>query len=205
MSGTSMVSRFIHTRSPRTDFDAQLFVDLAFLKNTGLKNIQAREAAAGIAHHQPIQTLLQKASTIRGSTEYRVHTLHGFACFIQFLSLSRKAEAIFRSTVIWLLPFGGYPAVFIHRKANPVPPVPSEAFHVPRWAPGAFYTVILVALLRNRQSPNATDRVAAIGNFRGRGGGFILATGCEVPKISIDLRRVLGIVLLVTRTLLVKK
>jgi hypothetical protein len=105
ISGISMVSRFIQTRSLRTDFDAQFFVDRTLLKNTGLKNIQAKEIAAGIAHHQPTQTLLQKASTIRGRTEYRVHTLQGFACFIQFFSLSLKTDAIFRSTVIRFLPF----------------------------------------------------------------------------------------------------
>jgi hypothetical protein len=96
--GTSILSLFIHIRSPKTDFDAQFFVDLAFLNNTGLKNIQANDIIPGIRHHHPIQTLLQKAKTIKGSTEYLVHTLQGLACFIQFSSVSLNKFAIFLSS-----------------------------------------------------------------------------------------------------------
>jgi len=60
------------TRSPKTDLDAQFFVDLAFLKTTGLKNIQANDIIPGIRDHHLIRTLLQKAKTIIGNTEYLV-------------------------------------------------------------------------------------------------------------------------------------
>jgi hypothetical protein len=97
-AGIAILSLFAHTRSPKTDFDAQFLVDLAFLKHTGLKNIQANDIIPGIRHHHPIHTLLQKARTIKGSTEYLVHTLQGLACFIQFSSVSLNRFAIFLSS-----------------------------------------------------------------------------------------------------------
>jgi hypothetical protein len=89
---------YLHIAKP---FDAQFFVDLAFLKNTGLINIQANDITAGIRDHHPIQTLHQKAKTIIGNTEYLVHTLQGFACFIQFSSVSLNSFDNFLSSVIF--------------------------------------------------------------------------------------------------------
>lgn len=100
ISGIATLSRFKYTRSPNTERDAQFLVELGFLKNIGLKNIHSNETTPGIKHHQPIQARLQNANTISGSTEYRVHTLQGFACFIQFSSSSRNRFAIFLSSVI---------------------------------------------------------------------------------------------------------
>jgi hypothetical protein len=96
--GISILSRFAHTRSPKTDFEAQFLVDFALGNSTGLKNIQASDIIPGMRHHQPIQTRLQKARTIKGSTEYLVHTLQGLACFIQFSSLSLNILAILFSS-----------------------------------------------------------------------------------------------------------
>ena len=45
------------------------FVDFGLEKKTGLKNIHPSDRAAGMAHHQPIQIRLQKASTMMGSTK----------------------------------------------------------------------------------------------------------------------------------------
>ncbi len=100
MSGISTLSLFKYTRSPNTDLDAQFFVERGLLKNTGLKNIHSKETIPGIRHHQLIQTRLQNVITINGRTEYLVHTLHGFECFIQFSSVNRNAFAIFLSIVI---------------------------------------------------------------------------------------------------------
>lgn len=58
------------------------------------------ESIAGTKNHQPIHNLDQKAITIIGSTEYRVQTLHGFECLIQFSSVRLKKPAILRSIVI---------------------------------------------------------------------------------------------------------
>lgn len=103
MSGISILSRFVNTLSPNTDLEAQLFVERGLLKNTGLKNIHNKEMMPGMRHHQPIQTRLQNANTINGRTEYLVHTLQGFECFIQFSSVKRNNIAIFLSIVIRLL------------------------------------------------------------------------------------------------------
>jgi len=62
-------------------------------------NIQASDSTPGRKHYHPIQTLLQKASTMTGSTEYLVHTLLGLACFIQLSSVSLNARLNFVSTV----------------------------------------------------------------------------------------------------------
>ena len=103
MSGISTLSLFKNTLSPNTDLEAQFFVERGLLKNMGLKNIHDKEKIPGMRHHQPIQTRLQNASTISGRTEYLVHTLQGFECFIQFSSVKRNTFAIFLSTVIWFL------------------------------------------------------------------------------------------------------
>ena len=85
-----------------TAFEAQFFVDLGFAKNMGFKNIHNRDTIPGIKHHQEIQILLQKANTIIGKTEYLVHTLQGFECFIQFSCVKLNTFAIFLSNVIIL-------------------------------------------------------------------------------------------------------
>src|SRR5690554_4633343 len=103
IAGMSILSRFRNTLSPMTDREAQFLVDLGALKNTGLKNIQRSDNKPGIKHHHPIQILLQNAKTISGKTEYLVHTLQGFECFIQFSCVKLKALATFLSNVIILL------------------------------------------------------------------------------------------------------
>ena len=97
-SGTS--SRFKNTRSPKTDFDAQFFVETGALKKIGFTNIQTRDNMPGMRHHQPIQMRDQNATTISGKTEYLVPTLQGFACRIQFSSERLNNREIFRSVVM---------------------------------------------------------------------------------------------------------
>jgi hypothetical protein len=100
-SGIEILSRFRKTRSPNTDFDAQFLVDFGTGNNRGLRKTHAMDSDTGMRHHQPIHTLLQQAKTSMGKTEYRVHTLQGFACFIHVSSLRRNALATFLSNVIF--------------------------------------------------------------------------------------------------------
>jgi hypothetical protein len=69
--------------SPRTAFDAQLFVDLGLPKTLGFNQIQRQIKVIGIMHIHPIQALDQTAKHKSGKHGYRVQTLHGFECLCQ--------------------------------------------------------------------------------------------------------------------------
>ena len=71
------------TLSPRTAFDAQLFVERGFPNTLGFSHIQRQTAVIGTEHIHPIQTLDQTAKHNSGKQEYLVQTLHGLACLFQ--------------------------------------------------------------------------------------------------------------------------
>ena len=98
-SGTGTSFLLNQTRSPKTAFDAQLFVDFGFGNSRGLIQTQPKAATTHTIDHHRSQTLLQNAKTNIGSTEYRVQTLNGLACLSQTLSDIEKTFAINSSIV----------------------------------------------------------------------------------------------------------
>jgi len=99
-SGIGTLSRFTHTLSPKTPFEAQLLVDLGGENILGFTYIQIKPKITRIIEYHPNTTLLHKARTSIGVTVLLVTTLQGLECLFQVLSSILKEELIFLSKVI---------------------------------------------------------------------------------------------------------
>jgi hypothetical protein len=75
--GTGTLSRSSQIRSPKTPFEAQLFVDRGLGKMRGFSHIHRNAAEIGMSAHQPIHTRVQDARTSRGKAVKCVQTLQG--------------------------------------------------------------------------------------------------------------------------------
>jgi len=96
------------TRSPRTAFEAQLFVVLGLLKTLGFNHIQRQIREIGMRLSQSIHILDQTARHKSGRQKYRDHTLQGLACLCQTSSDIWKIFSILASILNYSVPSSRY-------------------------------------------------------------------------------------------------